>query len=108
MHTQDEEIDGVLLEFAGFTPCQEGMSYTCVVSPEGEHSCPPPDLQRDLNAQKKWIWPKLGSFSLVYTPGSDKPYGFCTHLPHYEAEAPDPAEACVEVTLQIWSNRGDK
>ena len=111
----DQEKKDALLKFAGFTinePSPDGATIPLWSWPDGKPLLEPePDLLHSLDAQAKWLWPKLTHWLISTTEDIDDVGGsytawvaMGTRGPQWKnewANGDTPAEACAEATLSL-------
>ncbi len=111
----DQEKTQILLKWARFqsyyksqAPEETGIE-AWVQPPDSERTIPIPDFLHSLDAQAKWLWPKLTS-DKGYTPDGILMWFECgTWLVEiwwmtrsgYEGRGLTPAEACAEAILSL-------
>ena len=97
--------NGTLLKFAGFTiyssPMTSSITYRGWAYPNGTPAYNPPDLLHSLDAQAKWLWPKIRGmkhgkyrlYKVLFQWVTNKDFDFS-------------AEACAELTLVLAKEEG--
>ena len=100
----DQEKNEVLVRWLGWEqrPHIEdggcGCDYCTTLhwyTPDGQNPALP-DLLHSLDAQAKWLWPKLDYLKLEYEQGVWRAW-----VRWHSGEADNPAEACAEAILSL-------
>ncbi|KKL61399.1 hypothetical protein LCGC14_2195690 [marine sediment metagenome] len=107
----DQEKNEVLAKWAGFRyklSASENNHYW--IGPNGQTvDCDEsgdallPDLLHSLDAQAKWLWPKMGHIIFMYSEQNEFKATAGMYNPDAEgtAQADNPAEACAEAILSL-------
>ena len=104
--------NSILLDWAGFA--YEGDKYW--IYPDGTrhfHNWVGDqlmiDLYHSLDAQAKWLWPKLEDFDLTFSANGEKDGYWASVLGkkgHIDKFASTPAEVCAEAILSLIGEDG--
>ncbi len=100
----DQEKNEALAKWAGFQWWEDGECYTIGNSTTVREL---PDFLHSLDAQAKWLWPKLeldGYALQLYLPvGYIEAFISTRSAPHWQIRkgASSPAEACAEAILSL-------
>ena len=116
MDTSETEKNEVLLKFAGFTwdgfwIDPNGFTFGApwpgpdeTIKESDWKVITGPDLLHSLDAQAKWLWPKLPCKALRVFMHPDFPFEaalFYEDKPPIQRTADNPAEACAEAILSL-------
>ena len=106
MELTDEEKTQILLKWAGFqsyyksqAPEETGVE-AWVQPPDSERTIPIPDLLHSLDAQAKWLWPKLTDANLEIRPGWARAL-VAIETATYRYQSDSPSKACAEAILSL-------